>query len=68
MNLRLRGPNGQATVKVEPDCSLTTFRQLLEEKTGVPVAVQEVRRCRHRPPSWPLLLQASLPAVTQAIP
>jgi len=42
MNLRVRGPEGQATLRVEPDWSVAAFRTLLAEKTGVPAERQEV--------------------------
>lgn len=44
MLLRVRGPQGQATLKVEPDTTVDAFRALLEEKTGVPAALQEARQ------------------------
>ncbi len=43
MMLRVRGPQGQATLKLEPEATVAAFRALLEEKTGVPAALQEVR-------------------------
>lgn len=43
MQLRVRGPEGQATLTVEDACSVAAFRALLAEKTGVPAERQEVR-------------------------
>jgi ubiquitin thioesterase OTU1 len=43
MILRVRGPEGQATVKAEPGCTVAAFRALLADKTGVPAERQEVR-------------------------
>lgn len=43
MMLRVRGPEGQGTLKIDEDCTIDTFRQLLAEKTGVPPAQQELR-------------------------
>lgn len=50
MLLRVRGPQGQATLKVEPEATVADFRALLEEKTGVPAALQEVGA-----PAWRVL-------------
>ena len=38
----MRGPEGQATLKVEAACSVAEFRALLAEKTGVVPERQEV--------------------------
>lgn len=43
MLIRVRGPEGQATLNFDDECTIDAFRQLLAEKTGVPPAQQEVR-------------------------
>ena len=45
LNLRVRGPEGQVTLKVEPSATAAEFRQLLADKTGVPADRQEARPC-----------------------
>lgn len=45
-NLRVRGPEGQATLRIEPSASVAEFKTLLAEKTGVPADLQEVRPVR----------------------
>lgn len=42
LNLRVRGPEGQATLRVEPSASVAEFKALVAEKTGVPAHLQEV--------------------------
>ncbi|KAL4448875.1 hypothetical protein ABPG77_007592 [Micractinium sp. CCAP 211/92] len=42
-NLRVRGPEGQATLRIGPSASVAEFKTLLAEKTGVPADLQEVR-------------------------
>lgn len=43
MNLRARGPNGQATLTgVEPTTAVAEFQLLLESKLGVPINNQEI--------------------------
>lgn len=41
MLLRVRGPGGQTTLKLEPDATVAALKALLEERTGVPAALQE---------------------------
>lgn len=43
LNLRVRGPEGQTTLRVEPSASVAEFRALLAQTTGVPADLQEVR-------------------------
>ncbi|PSC76056.1 Ubiquitin thioesterase OTU1 isoform A [Micractinium conductrix] len=54
LNLRVRGPEGQVTLKVEPSATAAEFRQLLADKTGVPADRQEVRGgFPPKPLQWP---------------
>lgn len=41
MQLRVRGPQGQAMLQVEPGTKISALRTRLEELTGVPAALQE---------------------------
>lgn len=41
--LRVRGPQGQVTLRLQAGCTVDTFRQQLAEATGVPAERQEVR-------------------------
>lgn len=43
MLLRVRGPQGQSTLTVEPNQPVLAFCIALEQATGVPVAQQEAR-------------------------
>ncbi|PRW33537.1 UPF0696 C11orf68-like protein [Chlorella sorokiniana] len=46
MLLRVRGPGGQSTLKLEPDATVAALKALLEQQTGVPAAQQEERWAR----------------------
>lgn len=41
MLLRVRGPEGQTTLKLEPGATVAALKALLEEQTGVAAAYQE---------------------------
>lgn len=41
MLLRVRGPGGQSSLKLQPDTTVAALKALLEEQTGVPAALQE---------------------------
>uniref|UniRef100_A0A061QXM6 Ubiquitin thioesterase OTU n=2 Tax=Tetraselmis sp. GSL018 TaxID=582737 RepID=A0A061QXM6_9CHLO len=43
MNIRCRGPNGSATLSgVEPTLTIADFQELIEQKTLIPVGLQEI--------------------------